>query len=110
MFAVLIFGETVPSAWAQGWEENETRVEDARKRSRPVGPLKDARLKIELNATDLDAGIKVFIDSEPWKSIAIFDPHGRMIFESVTRGRLARCRLRPQHGHSTRVSARPFRV
>lgn len=49
----------------------------------------DARLKIEANATDGDAGIQVFIDADPWKWIAIFDSDGRKIFQSSTRGRFA---------------------
>lgn len=53
-------------------------------------PLADARIKIESNATDLDAGIQVFIDADPWKFIEIFDPYGRKIFRTVTKGRMAR--------------------
>ena len=52
--------------------------------------LKDARMKIELNATDNDAGIQVFIDAEPWKSMDIFDPAGRMIFHAETNGSLGK--------------------
>lgn len=53
-------------------------------------PLKDARIKIEVNATDSDAGIQVFIDGDPWKFMAIFDPNGRKIFQSATKGRMAK--------------------
>lgn len=49
--------------------------------------LSDARLKIELNATDGDAGIQVFIDADPWKDMRIFDPYGKLMFRSVARGR-----------------------
>ena len=52
--------------------------------------LKDARIKIEKNATDNDAGIQVFIDAEPWKSMDIFDPAGRNIFHAETFGRLGK--------------------
>jgi hypothetical protein len=52
-----------------------------------ITPLKDARLKIELNATDGDAGIQLFIDADPWKTISIYDPYGKRIFESTTTGR-----------------------
>lgn len=52
--------------------------------------LKDARLKIEVNATDRDAGIQVFIDADPWKSMEIFDPNGKRVFRSVTRGRFGK--------------------
>jgi hypothetical protein len=33
-------------------------------------PFADARLKIELNATDGDAGLQVFLDGEPWKAVS----------------------------------------
>lgn len=48
--------------------------------------LSDARLKFEINATDEDGGIQVFIDADPWKWIAIFDPSGKMIFRSIASG------------------------
>ena len=38
--------------------------------------LTDARLKFEINATDRDGGVQVFIDSEPWKAMTILDPEG----------------------------------
>jgi len=53
-------------------------------------PFKDARLKIELNATDKDAGVQLFIDADPWKFIEVYDPNGARIFRSVTRGRLGK--------------------
>jgi hypothetical protein len=66
----------------------DSRADDDDDRPRQVVPLKDARLKIERNATDSDAGVQVFIDADPWKSIDIYDPTGRRIFTSITRGRL----------------------
>jgi hypothetical protein len=57
---------------------------------RPAIPLKDARLKIEFNATDRDAGVQLFVDAEPWKSLAVHDPRGRLIFQSTARGVMAR--------------------
>ena len=53
-------------------------------------PFKDARLKIELNATDKDAGIQLFIDADPWKFIEVYDPKGVRVFRSVTRGSLGK--------------------
>lgn len=85
----LILGAAASLAWTQGQDENETRMEDEQ-RGRPVIPIKDARLKIELNSTDQDAGVQVFIDADPWKTMNIFDPNGRMIFRSITRGRFAK--------------------
>jgi hypothetical protein len=52
--------------------------------------LGDARLKFEINATDGDGGIQVFLDGEDWKTMSIFDPKGNRIFTSHTRGRLAK--------------------
>ncbi len=52
----------------------------------PVVKFKDARMKIEVNDTDGDAGVQVFIDSDPWKWIEIYDPRGRLLFESETAG------------------------
>lgn len=57
---------------------------------RDVIRLKDARLKFEINATDGDGGVQVFIDAEPWRTMSIFDPTGRKIFISTTKGRLTK--------------------
>ena len=45
-----------------------------------VVKIADARLKFEINATDLDGGVQVFLDAEQWKRMSIFDPDGRRIF------------------------------
>jgi hypothetical protein len=55
-----------------------------------VVPLEDARLKFEINSTDRDGGVQVFIDAEEWKTMSIFDPQGKQIFSTETGGRLAR--------------------
>ena len=39
----------------------------------------DARLKIEYNATDGDAGLQVFLDAPPWREITITNPRGREV-------------------------------
>jgi hypothetical protein len=40
-------------------------------------PFEDARLKIEFNATDGDAGLQIFADSEDgWREIAVRNPAG----------------------------------
>ena len=56
----------------------------------PVVPLKDARLKIEFNATDRDVGVQLFIDADPWKSMDVFDPWGRLVFRATARGSIAK--------------------
>lgn len=65
-------------------------ADDDDDRGGPVVQLKDARLKIELNSTDRDAGVQLFIDADPWKSMNVFDPHGRLLFRATTRGSMAR--------------------
>ena len=42
----------------------------------------DARLKIEYNATDGDAGLQVFADAEAWREIVISNPAGKTVFEA----------------------------
>jgi Fibronectin type III domain len=54
--------------------------------ARPVVQLRDARLKFEINATDEDGGIQVFIDADAWTEMSIFNPQGRRLFVSTTRG------------------------
>lgn len=80
-----------PAAWADGKGRVETEVSQGEKHPQEnVVKLKDARLKIELNATAGDAGIQVFIDADPWKSMDIYDPFGRLVFRSTTYGRFAK--------------------
>ena len=86
-----ILAGVASGGWAQDRDRNESRADDVDERRNPiVVPLKDARLKIELNATDQDAGVQVFIDADPWKIMDIFDPYGKMIFRATNRGRLAK--------------------
>ena len=44
-------------------------------------PFTDARLKIELNSTDQDAGLQVFIDGPAWREVTITDPRGRTVVD-----------------------------
>ncbi len=48
--------------------------------------LSDARLKFEINATDGDGGIQVFLDADPWKSMSIYDTDGKRVFRTTTSG------------------------
>jgi hypothetical protein len=50
--------------------------------------LEDSTLIVEVNATDGDAGLQVFLDGEPWKSMRIVDPQGRPILDVTGRARL----------------------
>jgi hypothetical protein len=44
-------------------------------------PFDDARLKIEYNATDGDAGLQFFIDAEAWRHVSVTNPRGRKIVD-----------------------------
>src|SRR3970282_2489127 len=50
--------------------------------------LADATLVVEVNATDGDAGLQVFLDGEAWRSMRITGPNGRAILAVNTVGRL----------------------
>lgn len=58
-------------------------------RTGQVVRIADARLKFEINATDHDGGVQVFLDAEQWKRMSIFDPSGRRILTTTTRGIMA---------------------
>jgi hypothetical protein len=60
------------------------------RKTREVVKIEDARLKFEINATDGDGGIQVFLDAEQWKRMSIFDSKGRKIFTMVTKGIMAK--------------------
>ncbi len=81
----LVLGVTTATGWAHadGWK--------GRHHTPPtVVDINDARLKFEINATDEDGGIQVFLDADPWKWMSIFDPRGRMIFLSTARGSIGK--------------------
>jgi hypothetical protein len=44
-------------------------------------PFKAAKLIIEFNSTAEDIGVQVFLDADPWKTIDIIAPNGKLIFE-----------------------------
>jgi hypothetical protein len=50
--------------------------------------LADATMIVEVNATDGDAGLQVFLDGEPWSSMTISGPDGRRLLAVNTEGRL----------------------
>ncbi len=52
--------------------------------------LSDSRIKFEINDTDKDGGIQVFIDSDPWKWMMIFDPTGKLVFRSTASGNIGK--------------------
>lgn len=50
--------------------------------------LAEATMIVEVNATDGDAGLQVFLDGEPWRSMTISSPDGRPILAVNAEGRL----------------------
>ncbi len=46
-----------------------------------VVPFPDARLKIEYNSTDGDAGLQVFLDAPAWREVAVTNPSGRKVLD-----------------------------
>ena len=80
--AALVLAVVAPAARATDVDDHGS--------GRPVVPLKDARLKIEFNSTDRDVGVQLFIDADPWKSMEVFDPQGRLVFKSTGRGSIAK--------------------
>src|SRR5262245_10190997 len=51
-------------------------------------PFEAAKIIIEFNSTDQDAGIQLSLDAEAWKSASVLDPNGRKIFEVTPKGAL----------------------
>jgi hypothetical protein len=52
---------------------------------RPV-EFTDARLKVEINATDEDAGLQIFLDGEAWDHVELIDPHGDPVIDVDVNG------------------------
>jgi hypothetical protein len=48
--------------------------------------LADAKVIVEVNETDGDAGLQIFLDGDPWRQIAVFRPDGQKIAEFATAG------------------------
>src|SRR5262245_57222149 len=78
----LVAGGLGTAGYASSGEQADISQQAARK----VVKIEDARLKFEINATDHDGGVQVFLDAEQWKRMSIFDPKGRRIFTTETRG------------------------
>ena len=47
----------------------------------------DARLKVEINATDGDAGLQIFLDGEAWNTLELLDPQGNPLLDVDVTGR-----------------------
>lgn len=81
---LLLFG-----ACTSGEKESAARKpEGSAKAAAAAAPFKEARLIVETNATDGDAGLQLFLDHEPWRSIAVYRPDGSKILDISTDGAL----------------------
>jgi hypothetical protein len=49
--------------------------------------LADARLIVEINATDGDAGLQIFLDGEAWNTMELLDPQGTAMLDVDVTGR-----------------------
>jgi hypothetical protein len=69
-----------------------TTVNPSRRAEATLKPLRlaDATMIVEVNATDGDAGLQVFLDGDPWRTMTISSPDGRRIVEVSAKGRLKR--------------------
>ena len=50
--------------------------------------FEDAEIRIEVNSTDGDAGLQIFLDGDPWKRARVKGPSGRTVFAVNTHGKL----------------------
>jgi hypothetical protein len=73
--------------------------------------LDDATMIIEVNSTDRDAGLQVFLDGEPWSQRAVFAPDGHKILDVHATGRLNRFGLTElfSESHEPEFSELPLR-
>jgi hypothetical protein len=60
---------------------------DAQAAAKPIR-LAESTLIVEVNATDGDAGLQVFLDGEPWRSMTMSGPDGQTVLEVEGEGRL----------------------
>lgn len=56
---------------------------------RPAVKFTDARLKVEINATDGDAGLQIFLDGQAWREVQLFNPQGTKILDVAAAGTAA---------------------
>ena len=85
--AVLSIGLAAPTLASANTSSDGDR--DARRGRPEIVEMGDSRLKFEINDTDHDGGVQVFIDAASWTEMSIFDPGGRRIFTSTTSGRMS---------------------
>jgi hypothetical protein len=70
--------------------------------------LDEATMIVEVNATDGDAGLQVFLDGEPWRRMTITAPGGREIVAVKTKSRLRDYGLTEVFSESSEPSFQEF--
>jgi hypothetical protein len=70
--------------------------------------LDEATMIVEVNATDGDAGLQVFLDGEPWRSMTVTAPGGREIVAIRTKTRLRDYGLTELFSESSEPSFKEF--
>lgn len=70
--------------------------------------LDEATMIVEVNATDRDAGLQVFLDGGPWSSMSISAPNGRRILTMNTKGDLKNYGLTELFSESSEPSFSEF--
>jgi hypothetical protein len=82
-----------PGAPASDAELGAANAEEA-DASGPTVSFADAQLFFELNSTDNDLGLQLFLDTDDgWKRVRVLDPDRQDIIEFATGGRLSRLGL-----------------
>jgi hypothetical protein len=84
--SVLLVGVAALVAVAAARSEPNTGEKAAARAIR----LADATMIIEVNSTDRDAGLQVFLDGEPWSRMAVSGPDGRTVLDVDAKGQLDR--------------------
>lgn len=74
---------------AQSFTDTPERSATHQSGQGPRIAIKDARLKFEINATDQDGGVQLFLDADSWKSMSLYDPDGHRVFTATTEGRMS---------------------
>jgi hypothetical protein len=70
--------------------------------------LDEATMIVEVNATDGDAGLQVFLDGEPWRRMILTAPGGREIAAVKTKSRLRHYGLTELFSESSEPSFKEF--
>jgi hypothetical protein len=82
-----------PAASATDVEIEAAEAEEANATGATV-PFADAQLFFELNSTDNDLGLQLFLDTDDgWKRVRVLDPARQGVIEFETAGRLSRLGL-----------------